>query len=553
VVLVCVLSALGTATASAHAKLQNTSPSQSATYKSGDGPRVAIVTFDEAVNAPAEFLKVYGGTGQALQGVVARPQKAARVEAALPPLRDGTYVAVWRIVSDDGHPEQGAFTFTVGKGGTTAADINALLASGQASWELGDGFGLDRLFAYLGAFLFVGGLVYLRLAWPTALQRRRVRRFLFVSAGVAIAATLLSIPLEAAYSTAQVSNLFDGTALGNVLETRFGTGALWRALFLLLLVPAVVVFVGRAWSAARVMAESVVIALGLAVWATFAYAGHGDSGRLVPLGFTTDVAHLAAASLWLGGITALAVASLATGPSDQGSRAGTRFSTVALPAIAVIVLSGIVQGWRQVGSWGALFHTTYGRLLIVKVGLVAGIVIVASASRDVVRDRVVSAVRGMGRPRAAMAADAEFARELRNGIWTEVLLAVVVLAVTAALVFTTPGGEAEQLASQPAPHTVFVTTSTSRFSYRVAMQPALAGLNTIVIAPESRQKEQLLPATLTATLAGRGRKVATVPFAALPDGRFVASIDLTGAPVHLAFTASDGTTTDHAVVTLGIR
>jgi copper transport protein len=380
-----------------------------------------------------------------------------------------------------------------------------------------------------------------------------VRRFLFVSAGVAIAATLLSIPLEAAYSTAQVSNLFDGTALGNVLETRFGTGALWRALFLLLLVPAVVVFVGRAWSAARVMAESVVIALGLAVWATFAYAGHGDSGRLVPLGFTTDVAHLAAASLWLGGITALAVASLATGPSDQGSRAGTRFSTVALPAIAVIVLSGIVQGWRQVGSWGALFHTTYGRLLIVKVGLVAGIVIVASASRDVVRDRVVSAVRGMGRPRAAMAADAEFARELRNGIWTEVLLAVVVLAVTAALVFTTPGGEAEQLASQPAPHTVFVTTSTSRFSYRVAMQPALAGLNTIVIAPESRQKEQLLPATLTATLAGRGRKVATVPFAALPDGRFVASIDLTGAPVHLAFTASDGTTTDHAVVTLGIR
>jgi hypothetical protein len=81
----------------------------------------------------------------------------------------------------------------------------------------------------------------------------------------------------------------------------------------------------------------------------------------------------------------------------------------------------------------------------------------------------------------------------------------------------------------------------------------LAGLNTIVIAPESRQKEQLLPATLTATLAGRGRKVATVPFAALPDGRFVASIDLTGAPVHLAFTASDGTTTDHAVVTLGIR
>ena len=551
--LVCVLSALGTSVASAHATLKDTSPVQSAIYKSGAGPRVAFVTFDEPVNASAGFLKLYDGSGHAVLGVRARPQTARRIEAGLPPLSDGTYVAVWHIVSDDGHPEQGDFTFTVGKGGEATADIGALLASDRASWELGFGFGLDRLLAYLGSLVFVGGLVYLRLAWPDALERRGVRRFLAGSAGVAIVASLLSIPLEAAYSTARVSNVVDGTALGNVLDARFGIGAVWRASLLVLLVPPIVVLVGRAWSLGRAIVESGVIVLGLAVWASFAYAGHGDSGELVPLGFTTDVAHLSAASLWLGGIAALAVASLATRPSDQSSRAANRFSAVALPAIGVIVLSGVVQGWRQIGSWGALFHTTYGRLLIVKVGLVAGIVIVASASREVVRSRVVPSALGTVRQRSVLGADAQSVQELRNGIWTEVLLAVVVLAVTAALVFTAPGREAETTASRPVPRTIFVSTLTPRFDYRVAVQPALSGLNTIVISPESRRKEQLLPASLTATLARIGRKGVNVPFAALPDGRFFASIDLTGAPVRLVFTASDGTTSDRAAVTFGFR
>jgi hypothetical protein len=49
-----------------------------------------------------------------------------------------------------------------------------------------------------------------------------------------------------------------------------------------------------------------------------------------------------------------------------------RFSQVAFYAVVVIVTSGVIQGWRQVGTYDALFETAYGRLLVFKVLLVAG-------------------------------------------------------------------------------------------------------------------------------------------------------------------------------------
>jgi copper transport protein len=39
-----------------------------------------------------------------------------------------------------------------------------------------------------------------------------------------------------------------------------------------------------------------------------------------------------------------------------------RFSSVAFTAMVVIVVTGMVQGWRQVGNFQALGHTVYGRL-----------------------------------------------------------------------------------------------------------------------------------------------------------------------------------------------
>ncbi|MGC5412649.1 CopD family protein, partial [Streptomyces sp. DT225] len=47
----------------------------------------------------------------------------------------------------------------------------------------------------------------------------------------------------------------------------------------------------------------------------------------------------------------------------------------------VLVATGVYQTWRQVGTWSALNATGYGQLLLVKVGLVAVLVGIASMSR----------------------------------------------------------------------------------------------------------------------------------------------------------------------------
>src|SRR5439155_5645070 len=144
----------------------------------------------------------------------------------VPRLAGGTYVVVWHVISDDGHPEHGAFTFTVGAGGATIIDIGGLLASGSSGRAVGIGFGLDRAIGFLACLVLVGGVAFARWRWPEVLDRVEVRRVLIGVAAVAIVATLLSMPLQAAYA---------GSSFHDVVTARFGRAALVRAALLVLL------------------------------------------------------------------------------------------------------------------------------------------------------------------------------------------------------------------------------------------------------------------------------------------------------------------------------
>ena len=116
--------------------------------------------------------------------------------------------------------------------------------------------------------------------------------------------------------------------------------------------------------------------------------------------------------------------------------------------MVVIVVTGAIQGWRQVGSYDALFDTAYGRLLVFKVLLVAGMLVAASFSRAWIRNRAVAGARAMalspGPGAVAASADRGPASLglLRRSVAAEVALAVGVLAVTAMLVNAVPGRSA---------------------------------------------------------------------------------------------------------------
>ena len=91
--------------------------------------------------------------------------------------------------------------------------------------------------------------------------------------------------------------------------------------------------------------------------------GHAD---------TTVVAvvlHACAAGIWVGGLCSLLV--LSRSAPDVAGAALPRLSGLALLCVVVLASSGLVTALSRLHGFGAVTDTTYGRLVLVKVGLLA--------------------------------------------------------------------------------------------------------------------------------------------------------------------------------------
>ena len=158
----------------------------------------------------------------------------------------------------------------------------------------------------------------------------------------------------------------------------------------------------------------------------------------------TDALHLSAGAIWLGGLVGLAL----TLPAIRGRRRDAvavvaRFSTVAAGVLALLAASGTVMGWRIIGSWDGLFGTTYGRLLMVKVGIALVVVAIAAWNRWRLLPRVSDAV---GHDEGVTAAGL-----VRRTVVAEACLLFAVIGVTGFLVNQPPREQPD--AAAPAPGT----------------------------------------------------------------------------------------------------
>jgi copper transport protein len=374
--------------ADAHAELESSEPASG--EQLATAPTEVVLHFTEAVDLTGDTLTVLDADGERLDiGEPEHPRgEGASVAASLPGLDDGAYVVAWRVVSSDSHPIGGAFTFRVGEAGADAADDQALIdevlgGSRDGDSTLGAVFGAVRFAGLAGITVLVGSVAFVAWLWPSGAGDRRARRLVTAAWAATVVATGLSIPLQGAYVAAGTL----GDALGlDVVADEMGarTGRAWVVRLLLLAAAAVLLpRLARAASSTGARAASVVG--GVALLATISLTGHAVSGDLVPLAFVTDVVHLSAVSVWLGGLAVLVVALLwegADAPDDEVEAVVGRFSPVAFAAVVAIVASGTVQGWRQVGSYDALLETGYGRLLVLKVALVGAMLVAAAVSRS---------------------------------------------------------------------------------------------------------------------------------------------------------------------------
>jgi len=110
----------------------------------------------------------------------------------------------------------------------------------------------------------------------------------------------------------------------------------------------------------------------------------------------------------------------------------SRFSTAAAALLGVLAAAGTLLGWRILGSWSGLVDTTYGRVLLVKVGIAVVVGAIAAFNRY----RVLP--RGSDGPHEARRR-ATYA--VRRVVVLEAALLVVLLGVTGFLVEQPPRAE----------------------------------------------------------------------------------------------------------------
>ena len=497
-VLIAVIGIAGPA--SAHAQLESTQPDPSSVLLTS--PSQVVLHFGEPVEIDFGSLRVIGPDGRRvdLGGTHHPPGDSHAVAISLPPhLRNGTYVVAWRVISADSHPVHGAFIFSVGTA-TAAGKASSLVNSlNNASGNrlIGIIFWLIRFAAFTSLVLLIGIPTVIVLVWRQGGRPRRIGRLLWTSWATTLLCSVAGIAIQGVYAAAlPLTDVIRPSLFNEVLHTRFGEIEVLRVILLLAFVPVVLGVRGRlGGGTARWpwwIPYGVLIGVGLLF--TPGLAGHASTGSDVPFSMALDVFHLGAVAVWFGGLAVLA-ALLVPGippedrPGDIRGVAST-FSAYAFVAVIVVVATGVVQSLRQVGSIYALLHTVYGRTLLVKIGFVVILIALGAVSRRIVvgawtlpfvgrsspgrvnrpppspafatptpgagvneralDHRPADHAGGEARPADEVTTEpdeqrAEF-RNLRRSVSGEVVIALVVLAVTALLVNAAP---AKQAASQP--------------------------------------------------------------------------------------------------------
>ena len=383
---------LAPSAASAHAYLIRTVPAASGVLNAPP-PNVQL-TYDEAVEPRFAIISVTNSAGQQVtSGPVHR--SPANPDTLVVPLRphlpEGWYLIYWRAISVDGHPVQGAFTYAVGPNPGPAPQFPVPKLSATAATP-------QLLIARWVMFLSVMsaiGLYVMRMLIARPLIRRvtdTTLRAVSVAFVIASVLGLVAIPVYLDFSTANDSlrSVFDLGALVPLFRvTAFGRAIVdLEACFALFCVAAwISLWVDRPdrgrRSLAELMASFGALLATAAVLIVPGAAGH--AAQTPPRGLTVlfDWIHLGTASVWFGGLLGLLVL-WQSQPARQRVTALSvvvpRFSAVALTSVLLLGASGIGETINHLPAINALWETGFGQAILVKTGLIAAAMLLASAN-----------------------------------------------------------------------------------------------------------------------------------------------------------------------------
>jgi copper transport protein len=494
------------APASAHAVLVASDPSSDTIVP--DAPNKVTLTFSESVQLISGKIQVLAPDGsRADQG---EPQ--ANGNTVVIPLRSGgargTYLVSYRVVSADSHPVAGSLTFSVGAASTPPTESEGAESVDPVVRGL---IPVGKYLGYAGLVLLVGPVLVLGLLWPHRLSRRDPARLVWTGLGLVLASTVLAMWLQVPYTTGTGLFGVTGGDLRDVLGSTFGAvmlvrlGVLVAAVFLLR-----PLLRGEGGESKADLALLGV--LGVAALATWPLTGHPTASPVPGVSVVADAIHLAAMSVWLGGMVMIF--------GFLTRRANERELGAILPiwsrwagtAVAALIIAGSVQALIEVASFKGLFDSTYGRLILAKIGLAAGALGVAAFARRLIRIRVAEKEPG----------------RLRRLVFVELAVTAVVLGVTAAVVQIPPPRTAAAAESATTPTTISQTIADDSVSLQVDVFPATVGNNSIHLYAYTPDNKPLpvVEWTATAALPAKGIEPIEVPLLRITDFHAIGDIAL---------------------------
>lgn len=289
-----------------------------------------------------------------------------------------------------------------------------------------------RLAQYGGAVVLLGTPLFLLygLRATDALAQTWPKRPLVAACAVVAAASAAGLIAQTSVMAGSITEGLKPASLGFMITgTTLGLAFLLRAGVALAAMGLVLMSrpSRRQWM--------VLVVAGLVVSASFAWTGHGAAtegpGHYPHL--IGAILHSWAAALWLGALAALLIMVARHRPGDALTdrvlhEALQGFSGVGTVAVAVLVLSGLVNSWFMVGidQIGGLVTTPYGWLLLAKLGLFGVMLALAASNRFHLTPEMAVALGDPDDLRVVVS-------RLKRSLALETLVALALLAVVAVM------------------------------------------------------------------------------------------------------------------------
>ena len=379
------------AAASAHATMKEATPAEQGRVEVP--PKEVMLRFDQSVVAPVDAIVVLGADGKNHTRAITQSRRDTVVHAHVTGLVAGeAYTVRWRIVSADGHVATGVFTFGVGV--DPPPPTEAVGSSGM-TWR--DDVARWALFASLALMIGVVGISLLVL--PRVVDARvehRVHLLGTLGAFLALNAGIAGFVIRSA-NALQVSgvDLLYADLSPFAESTRFGTAFMVTTLGFGVCLTILVV----AWVLDQPLLRWPAFVLAVALVWGYPLSGHqATEPNSTALGEIADWVHLVSAMLWVGGVLTLALVVWPLAP-DLRRAAFLRFSRLAVFLIGVLVVAGAVVAIERLPEVADLWQTSYGRTLLVKIGLVLVALAWGGVHHTLVRPRLERGEmpRGVGR------------------------------------------------------------------------------------------------------------------------------------------------------------